>query len=321
MTQLLVYRERLLKFYQKYSALLNAFFRFLLGFVIFSSINRLIGYHPYLNHIYIELLFGVFSMLLPAGVMLFMALASVIGHIYYVSVLLAVVVGIIFAVLYFAYIKFVPDHAYIIVAFPVLFSFHVAYALPIYLGLIMNPVAFVPIFCGVGAYYLLQSVVAAVSQAADADVNLYRVVVSDFFNNTEMYAVLFVFFLVFLVVYIMRNREWNYPYEKAIISGAVINIILMLSVNFIFDLHMEVLPIFVGTLASMLVIEVLQFMKLVLNYEGVENLQFEDDEYVYYVKAVPKAVVAAPRKKIKRFSVRKSEKNDVVKVSEKSEHE
>ena len=33
-----------------------------------------------------------------------------------------------------------------------------------------------------------------------------------------------------------------------------------------------------------------------------ERLQFEDDEYYYYVKAVPKAVVSGTNKQVKRFS-------------------
>ena len=43
-------------------------------------------------------------------------------------------------------------------------------------------------------------------------------------------------------------------------------------------------------------------MRLALNYAGVENLQFEDDEYYYYVRAVPKMSVAAPKKRVKRFN-------------------
>jgi hypothetical protein len=33
---------------------------------------------------------------------------------------------------------------------------------------------------------------------------------------------------------------------------------------------------------------VVQFFKTVVDYSRVENTQFEDDDYYYYVKAVPK---------------------------------
>lgn len=309
MTQLLVFREQIQKFYQKYSFFLNPVFRFLIGYITFSAINRVIGYHPSLNHIYIELLFALLNVILPGNVMLFFATAFAVGHIYYVSVVLAVVAGTIFAVLYFAYIKFVPDQAYVIIAFPILFSLHLVYALPILLGLMMTPLALISIICGVGVYYFLQAVTSVVSTTTDANSNLYHVVIEQFFNHEEMYVLIFVFFIVTLTVYIIRNRDWNYVYEKAIVTGGVTNLILLLTVNFIFDLHMDVLPVFVGTFASMLIALVVQFMRLALNYTGVENLQFEDEEYVYYVRAVPKANVAAPSKRIKRFSVRRFTEN------------
>ena len=49
-----------------------------------------------------------------------------------------------------------------------------------------------------------------------------------------------------------------------------------------------------------------------VDYSRTEHLQFEDDEYYYYIKAVPKVSLAAEEKTIKRINVRqeKSEKQD-----------
>jgi hypothetical protein len=41
-----------------------------------------------------------------------------------------------------------------------------------------------------------------------------------------------------------------------------------------------------------------------VDYTRTEYLQFEDDEYYYYVKAVPKAAVAIPEKTVKRINER-----------------
>ena len=38
------------------------------------------------------------------------------------------------------------------------------------------------------------------------------------------------------------------------------------------------------------------------SYTKKEYLQFEDDEYYYYVKAVPKMSIAIPEKKVKKIS-------------------
>lgn len=304
MTQLLVLREHIQKFYQKYALVLNPLFRFIIGFITFSSINRIIGYNPALNQIYIELLLALISVLMPGGVLLFFGAVFASVHIFYVSKMLALVVAAIFAVLYFAYIKFVPKHAYAIVAIPITFPLNLVYGVPILLGLFMTPIAVVPIICGVGIYYLMQSVIFVVSTSTDTSINLYHAMLQQFFNCKEMYAMIVVFSAVSVLVYILRNREWNFSFEIAIVAGIVTNAILLLIIKYILDINMNIAAFFIGSIFSGILVWIIQFMHLALNYAGVENLQFEDEEYYYYVRAVPKMNVAAPSKRVKRINAR-----------------
>lgn len=304
MTQLLVLREHIQKFYQKYALLLNPFFRFLIGFVAFSSINRIIGYNPALNQIYVELFLAALSVLMPGGVLLFASAAFASVHIFYVSRMLALVVALIFAVFYFAYLKFVPKHAYAVFAIPIAFPWNLVYGIPILLGVVMTPIAVVPIACGVGIYYLLQAVTFVVSSSADTSTNLYHAVLQQFFKSEEMYVMIIVFSVVSIIVYILRNSEWNYAFEIAIFSGAVSNAILLLIVKYLLDININVVSIVVGSILSGVFVWIIQFMRLALNYASVEHLQFEDEEYYYYVRVVPKISLAAPSKRVKWINVR-----------------
>ncbi|MFQ9522030.1 MAG: hypothetical protein ACLRZR_11730, partial [Turicibacter sp.] len=63
----------------------------------------------------------------------------------------------------------------------------------------------------------------------------------------------------------------------------------------------------ISTLLSMIVGVVLYFFVFAVDYSRVEYTQFEDDEYYYYVKAVPKISVTKPDVKVKRINARKSE--------------
>ena len=47
---------------------------------------------------------------------------------------------------------------------------------------------------------------------------------------------------------------------------------------------------------------VLEFFFLAVDYSRTETLQFEDDEYYYYVKAVPKVGVTLPEKQVKHIT-------------------
>ena len=48
----------------------------------------------------------------------------------------------------------------------------------------------------------------------------------------------------------------------------------------------------------------LEFMIFSVDYSRTQRMQFEDDEYYYYVKAVPKIVVSAPEKTVKKINER-----------------
>ena len=48
----------------------------------------------------------------------------------------------------------------------------------------------------------------------------------------------------------------------------------------------------------------MEFLFFSVDYSRTEHLQFEDDEYYYYVKAVPKLTVAAPDKVVKHINER-----------------
>ena len=55
----------------------------------------------------------------------------------------------------------------------------------------------------------------------------------------------------------------------------------------------------------MLIAKVVEFFAFHVDYSRVEKVQFEDDEYYYYVKAVPKITVATPSKTVKRINTPK----------------
>ena len=48
-----------------------------------------------------------------------------------------------------------------------------------------------------------------------------------------------------------------------------------------------------------------------LDYSRTEYVQFEDDEYYYYVKAVPKISIAVPQKKVKKINAQKAPQRKV----------
>ena len=72
-----------------------------------------------------------------------------------------------------------------------------------------------------------------------------------------------------------------------------------------FDTNVSILGLIVGTLFSMLIAKIVEFFAFHVDYSRTEKVQFEDDEYYYYVKAVPKVTVAAPSRTVKKINTSK----------------
>ena len=80
--------------------------------------------------------------------------------------------------------------------------------------------------------------------------------------------------------------------------------------NISLGLHMSyTMMIFSGILGVVigLFLEVIFFS---VDYSRTENVQFEDDEYYYYVKAVPKINVVAPEMNVKRINAQRKKKKN-----------
>lgn len=68
------------------------------------------------------------------------------------------------------------------------------------------------------------------------------------------------------------------------------------------NIHINMASVILSAIAAVLLGLGAEFAVLGVDYSRSEHTQFEDDEYVYYVKAIPKSVVAQKEKSIKTIS-------------------
>ena len=73
----------------------------------------------------------------------------------------------------------------------------------------------------------------------------------------------------------------------------------------IMQVRISLLDLVIGTAVSVLIALLVEFFVFSVDYSRTEYAQFEDDEYYYYVKAVPKMSIAIPDKKVKKINTRR----------------
>jgi hypothetical protein len=185
--------------------------------------------------------------------------------------------------------------------------------IPILLGVICTPVAIVPTACGVFIYYILRVIKEAVSMQSNSSLEdilkLYTNVIDSLAGNKLMIMSIIIFALILMVVYYVRRMKFDYAFEISIAAGALTSILGFLISDLIFDQTDQIINMILGTIFSAIIVFAIHFFKLTLDYSGVEHVQFEDDVYYYYVKAVPKVTVTTPQVRVKHINVKSSGHN------------
>jgi len=306
LTKLLEFRGMARSFFQKYQLIIEPLFRFVISYLAFHTINTALAYNETVANPVIELGMAAVGAFLPPVVLILLCALLAILQVYSASPILAALVVVIFAVLYCFIARFSGKYGYAVVAVPILFVFKMPYLIPLLLGMIATPMAIFPTASGVIIYFVFKVIQeAAVRQditSLDATLALYIDVVNSLFKHKEMFVTVAIFAVVILVMWMVRKMRFEFVFEITIVLGAIINILGFLLANLQLDINVGTGSMILGTIGSMLIVFVAQFFRVVLDYTSVEHVQFEDDDYYYYVKAVPKIDVSMLQKNVTTFS-------------------
>ena len=233
------------------------------------------------------------------GVTVFFAGLLMILHIYSASMFLSLIFIVIIAILYFMLMRLAPGYSSLIIAIPVLSFFHMEALVPLALGLIGTPISVFAMIPGIIISVLFGVIKEAIKMSAGSvqiedNLQIYIFVIKSLVENKFMVLMIVAAIVVFFASYICRRLAVSHSYILGIIVGMIANLIIMIVGGLIFEINTDVLWVFLGTIISGILSFVVQFFKYILDYSSVEHLQFDDDDYFYYVTAVPKLSVTTP---------------------------
>lgn len=306
---ILEFRARVCELYQKLQLLIDPIFKFLLSFLVIRTLNTVIGYDARLASGVVTVGLALVCAFVPSSILALVCLLLTIAHVFYVNMILAVFVALILLVLYCFFLRFTPKYGYVVVAVPVLFLFRVPYLVPLLLGLVATPVTILPLACGIFFYYMISVIQNAAALQISPDgldteniMLLVNNVVDNLLSNKEMLFTIAVYAAVVTLVYVVRKLEFDYSFEIAVLVGVVASIFGHVLMNSRYELPLGMTAtVLYHILAGVLVIIIYFFIR-VLDYTAVEHVQFEDDDYYYYVRAVPKIKVGLPQLNIRRVT-------------------
>ncbi|MDE6916918.1 MAG: hypothetical protein K2P39_09000 [Lachnospiraceae bacterium] len=307
MTNLLVFREQLKKFYSKYELYLTPFFKFLLTLVTLIMINSSIGYMSELKKAPVVLVLALMCSVLPMNCIVLVAAGVTLGHLYKFSMECALVALVVFLLLFILYLRFSAKDTIAVLLTPLCFMLKIPYVVPIAMGLVGTPVSAVSVASGAIVYYTVSYMVGSApvlnTFEEDGALEKFRYVIDGILGNRAMYVTLAAFVAAVIVVYFIRRLSVDYAWTIAMVTGALLEVLVLLFGDLMYNTNLSVVGLIIGSVLSVVLSKILEFFVFNVDYSRTEYVQFEDDEYYYYVKAIPKNTVAAPQKRVKTIRV------------------
>ena len=314
MTQLLVIREQLKKICGKYEVYLVPVGKFLTALITFLFINGNIGYMEKVAKFPIALILALLCSFLPLNFIIICSAFLSLVHVYALSMECALILGIIYLLMFLLYFRFSPKDTFVVILTPICCMLQIPYAIPLSLGLVGTPASVVSVSCGVVVYHILRYIKESANalSALDADGMMakFKYLIDGIVGNKEMFVMVIAFAVTVILVYIIRRMNIDYAWTIAIIVGGLADILILLIGDLMYTTNIPIIGVILGSVLAFGVVKVLQFFVFNVDYARTERVQFEDDEYYYFVKAVPKITISTPEGKVKKVSGKSAEKEE-----------
>lgn len=299
-------KENIKNFYGSNYKIVKPVVKGIFAFLMLWAINDRIGYMSRIDNILVMLVLAVVCAVTPSIVSVFVGLGTVLAHLSSLSVELTAIALALFAVMLLLYLRFCTRDLFMIILVPLTFYFKIPYVLPLVLGVVSVPSSILTMCCGIIVHYYIDYIsvnaVTIQGMAATGTLEKIRVGIDAFIHNEEMFLTIAIFAITSMVVYLIRRLSIDYARSVAIFAGALVNVVLSFMGLLVFESGPSVLGLILGTILSIPIALIISFFNIGVDYSRTERVQFEDDDYYYYVKAVPKMNIQAPAKTVKKIN-------------------
>ena len=309
MTSLLVAKQYIKNFVSKYEVYLKPVGKLILALVTLMTINGKIGFMQKLDNISVVLIAALMCSFMPTNFIIVVAALFVLLHLYALSIECAAIGLVLFLVLFLLYFRFSPKDTIAVILTPICTTLGIPYVVPLTMGLVGTPASVVSVACGVIVSSFIKNIAdnaTALSAMETEDMAArFRFVIDGLINNKEMILMIIAFAVTIILVYFVKRLAIDYAWTIAIAAGALADMMILLVGDLVFDTNGSIVMLIIGTIVSVLIAKVVEFFAFSVDYSRTEKVQFEDDEYYYYVKAIPKINVATPSRTVKKINSHK----------------
>ena len=309
MRLLLGIRDSLSRFYGEHDTVIRILSKFCMALCAFAMINASLGQVRILNNPLVITVLALICAFLPSNSTVMIGAGMTLIHFYGISVEAAVAGGAMLIVGMLLYFSIAPHSAVPLILTAVTMRMGIPGSVAVLFGLIGGPLSAVGVIFGVLAYDFIEitnrigkNLQATATDAAEAMMQKMTALMDAVIHNREALVMAASLAVLLWIVWLIRRLAIRYAWMVAAGTGLLAYVVLQCVSAAVLGTGIEPVSLLFDVIAAILTAGIAQAFLFSLDYRRTENVRFEDDEYFYYVKAVPK------RKVYRRKRSRRSER-------------
>ena len=290
-------KNRIDEYYVKHPIITGYVVRFGLSFLALILLSANIGFNEILSNFIFLIIFALICAFIPIKLMTLALVAYTILQLFSLSTGIGVLSCLLFVVLYLVYFRFDERTGYALLMIPLLCMIRLPFLVPVVLAVAAPLGSIVSVILGLLTYYYLHYIqiytAVFMGMADNSEITKMSMALQGLFTYREMWYTMGCVLLAFLATYYLKKINMNRSGHMAVAIGTGAWLILTLLCNLLGDtMNYNKLIWYVGGAAVTIILGmVISDLVLPLDYRRTELLEFEDEEFKYFVRAVPKAMV------------------------------
>ena len=302
-------RETIIRLYKQFETPLRFLGKLFIGVVIFSMLTNIGLYNQGFKDFFspplalpITMLLGILYVILPTT-MSYAIMIAVIGVQLSSNIEIAILTVLFLLCILFFYVRLAPKESILILLTIAAFEFKIPYLVPLLAGLYGSVTTLIPVGIGVLLCRNLIPVVTALMKYSNtAGLNVMEMprtlseilpaLLTNIQSNQEWIFIAFIFAMVILAVYGISRISLDYSKDISVALGAVLTIVSFIIARVLAEMEVNIASTVLYVIISAVIAEIVRFFDIVLDYSRSERVEFEDEDNYYFVKVVPKVIMA-----------------------------
>lgn len=313
---LLELRGKIRKIYGDYNSFIRPAVKFIVALISFVMLDLSIGYMTKLRNPLVAIILSAVCAFLPGEFTILILSVFMLAHLYAISAEFCLIALCVILVMYLLFLRFAPKQGYIIIATVLLCGLKLYAAVPIIIGIGLGVSCAIPVTFGIIIYNIIRTASeyeSAITNTSVSDtVQQMSYIAESFVNDRACLVTILAALVTIIVIGCIKRLTVDNAWTYALVAGALVEFLILVVGILALSANLNIISMVIGLILGIVGGYICKILLFSVDYKRTEYVQYEDDEYYYYVKAVPKVNLVSEDVKVKQINGKKTKRTDSV---------